>query len=439
MTRKDPPLLIFCFIGIFTASFAAVAQTGAPMQIIASKCGGCHKPGGDAPFSLTTLADVKKRISTIRQVIESRYMPPWKADDSYCNYSNGKSLSGKERGAILDWIAAGATTDKAGSAKTTNAGGGVIASPAIDSASNDITIKSGFHYTVKGDNVERFVIFKLPFENNREINIGGMEFISGNKRLVHHVNYGLFSIDQPATDIAAGSRFIETDDPNSNQAEYDHLTTHPVYYTGWIPGSSGEHYPQYFGWVLPKRGVVIFTVHFSASPINETFDFGIRLYASSQPIQRKVKIISFGSGGVGEKDITPSFVIEPNKISKFELKMFTRSPQSVMYIWPHMHLLGKSYKAYAVSPGKDTIPLVSIPQWDYRWQELYRMKELTYIPAGSTLVIEGIYDNTSNNPMNPNSPPQRIYPTKNMESNKEMFTLLMIYVPYEPGDEKIKL
>ena len=428
---------LFLLLVAFLGSLPVLAQTTA-MDVIVNKCGSCHSKGGDAPFPLTTHAEVKKRISTIRSVVQSGYMPPWKADNDYCSYSNDKSLSPKEKKTILDWIAAGAKNDGPGAAR--NAAAAPSANlPAGKADGNTITIRSDLKYSVKGDNTERFVLFKVPFEFDSESNIDGIEFISGNKRVVHHVNYGVFAVDQPGVDIKGGNAFIETDDPKANQAEYDHLTGKPVYYTGWIPGSSGESYPRNFGWVLPRRGVLIFTVHFSAIPVSETFDFGIRLHTAKDPIQRKIRIISFGSGGIGEKDITPNFAIQPNQVNSFELKMGTRSPQSVMYVWPHMHLLGKRYKAYAVTPTKDTIPLVSIPEWDYRWQELYRLKQLTHIPAGSILVMEGVYDNTSANPLNPHNPPQLILSTKNMESTKEMFTLLMIYVPYEPGDENIKL
>jgi len=426
---------ILLFI-LFALTIPALAQQGSAMEVIANKCGSCHKNGGDAPFPLTTYPEVRKKISTIKTVVQSGYMPPWKADNNYCGYSNDKSLGVEEKKAILDWIAGGAKNEHTTVAKSNKTS--EHASPTTTDG-NNIIIKSNFRYTIKGDNTERFVIFKLPFEYDKEFNIAGIAFISGTKKAVHHVNYGVFAVSDPNVDINGGSQFIETDNPNADQAEYDHLASRPAYYTGWIPGSSGEKYPENFGWVLPQRGVVIFTVHFSAIPVNEVFDFGIRLQTTDGTIKRQIKIISFGSGGIGEKDITPNFVIEPNKLNRFDLKMFTRSPQSVMYVWPHMHLLGKSFKAYAVSPRKDTIPLVFIPQWDYRWQELYRMKQMTYIPAGSVLVMEGVYDNTKENPFNPNNPPQVILPTKNMESTKEMFTLLMIYVPYEPGDENIKL
>jgi hypothetical protein len=101
-----------------------------------------------------------------------------------------------------------------------------------------------------------------------------------------------------------------------------------------------------------------------------------------------------------------------------------------------MHLLGKTFTSYAVTPAGDTIPLVRIPEWDFRWQEIYRVQNLIRIPKGSIIHIEGDYDNTSNNPFNPNSPPQGIFSWGDMKTNEEMLTMVMVFLPYQPGDEK---
>ena len=64
--------------------------------IIQAKCSGCHKPGESAPFSLLTYNDVAKRASFIKAVIQKKYMPPWKADNSYVHFANDRSLSEEE-------------------------------------------------------------------------------------------------------------------------------------------------------------------------------------------------------------------------------------------------------------------------------------------------------------------------------------------------------
>jgi hypothetical protein len=104
-----------------------------------------------------------------------------------------------------------------------------------------------------------------------------------------------------------------------------------------------------------------------------------------------------------------------------------------------MHYIGKVFTAYAVTPDGDTIPLVHIPRWDFRWQEIYRFRHLIKIPRGSTLTIEATYDNTADNPFNPFSPPRPIFSSGDMRSTDEMMTLMMVFLPYQDGDENIKL
>jgi hypothetical protein len=110
---------------------------------------------------------------------------------------------------------------------------------------------------------------------------------------------------------------------------------------------------------------------------------------------------------------------------------------SVMYVWPHMHLLGKTFKAFAVKPTGDTVKLSHIPDWDFRWQEIYRFKKLVPIPQGSRLFVQGTYDNTSNNPFNPNNPPRLVMSSGNMETTNEMLTMIMVFLPYRKGDENL--
>src|SRR5688500_10789648 len=72
--------------------------------IIQAKCVNCHKPNEAAPFSLVTYEDVAKRASFIKKVVSSRYMPPWRADAHYVDYSNNRSLSNEEINKIVQWV-----------------------------------------------------------------------------------------------------------------------------------------------------------------------------------------------------------------------------------------------------------------------------------------------------------------------------------------------
>src|SRR5687768_8365422 len=72
--------------------------------IIEAKCAPCHRPGEAAPFNLLTYEDAAKRATFIAEVVGSKYMPPWKADDHYVSFANNRSLSDEQIKLILDWI-----------------------------------------------------------------------------------------------------------------------------------------------------------------------------------------------------------------------------------------------------------------------------------------------------------------------------------------------
>ena len=88
----------------------------------------------------------------------------------------------------------------------------------------------------------------------------------------------------------------------------------------------------------------------------------------------------------------------------------------------------------------DTIKLISIPKWDFRWQYFYTYKHMLKIPSGSTIIAEATFDNTVNNPLNPFNPPRTISERNgSMRTTDEMFQLICTFVPYQSGDENISL
>lgn len=424
-------LLLFVSVKAFSqnTTFKDVAN------IFETKCAVCHKPGEAAPFSLLTYEDIKNRASFIKHVIETRYMPPWRADAHYRDYSNNRSLSKPEILKIVSWINNNAPRGDYPKNKSIISG--------ISSSENrqpDLTLKIDKPFLVKGDNLEKFIVFKIPFEIDSERNVEAVEFVCNNKKIIHHVNYGFYNVPDTGINIYADSSYVDTDIKDDKIHQYDKYYQIPMnYYTGWIPGASIESYPPGIGWKMPKRGVVLLTAHYSSIAVDEKSIVGINLYFTKKPIKREVQIVSLGSAGIGEDDISPPLFLEPNKIQTFKLKVRTQEDQSIMYVWPHMHYLGKEFTAFAVTPQNDTIPLVHIPAWDFRWQELYKMKKFVYLPAGSEVNMIGTYDNTANNPFNPHSPPQFVVSTDNMEATDEMFTLIMIYVSYRKGDENLNI
>lgn len=405
--------------------------------IIHSKCTPCHRPGEAGPFSLISYEDVAKRASFVKKVVSSGYMPPWKPDNNYRSFHNDRSLTQSEKELIVKWV-----DNKApeGSVKAkSQVPDKLYISGTQYGRKPDTVLRMSKPFFLKGDNSERFIVFKIPFNFGKEQNVEAIEFVSSNKQVIHHANFAVHPVEE-SVDITQGADFVDLSGPDRTQYDqYMPFKTKMDYYGGWIPGTSFESYPKDFGWVMPKKGVILLTIHYAPSGKDQEDISGINFFFTPNPVKRKVSVISLGSAGVGEGAIEPYFMIPADTTKSFELKIVTPQDQSLLYVWPHMHLLGKTFKSYAVTPQGDTIPLVSIPNWDFKWQEIYRYKKLIKIPKGSILTIEALYDNTKSNPNNPSNPPRMVFSANDMKTTDEMMTMLLVFLKYETGDEDLVL
>ena len=145
-------------------------------------------------------------------------------------------------------------------------------------------------------------------------------------------------------------------------------------------------------------------------------------------------------GTLGISKIEPPLIIKPNTVQTFRTNLKLEKDISILTVNPHMHLLGRSFIAYAVKPDGDTIPLIRIPRWDFRWQYFYTYEKMLKVPAGSTIYVEGVYDNTTANPLNPFNPPRLVMQREeSMRTTDEMFQFIVSFLPYKEGDENISL
>jgi len=80
----------------------------------------------------------------------------------------------------------------------------------------------------------------------------------------------------------------------------------------------------------------------------------------------------------------------------------------VLAVYPHAHFLGREMQGYAIRSDGTKEWLVWIKQWDFNWQGDYRYRKPVYLSKGTTLHLRYSYDNSTNNPVNPNQPPKRV-------------------------------
>ena len=164
----------------------------------------------------------------------------------------------------------------------------------------------------------------------------------------------------------------------------------------------------------------------------------INVFYAAKPPTRPTFELMLGTNG--QSEIIPPLVVPPNRVITCRTKGVVPDDISVLTINPHMHLLGTSFKAFGLTLHGDTIKLISIPRWDFRWQYFYTFQKPVKLPKGTTIIVEGVFDNTVNNPNNPNNPPKTVSDKKaSMRTSDEMFQFIITWMPYKRGDEQIVL
>ncbi len=413
--------------------------------IIYKNCTTCHRTGEAGPFNLITYQDVSSRSKLVKFVTKTRFMPPWPADATYSHFIDEKVLSQNEIDLIAQWVDEGCA--KGDSTKLPKVPvfpiGSQLGKP-------DLIIKFKEKYKIKGDGQDRFLLMRVPYEIPKDQYISTIEVVPDNKKLVHHVNAQLLSYDfDKRNDVFKGNVVVDVNDYPTILEAYKKLDlpnddgsfpmlTYSV--TNYLPGVTPPIYPAGIGgFKLTRKGALFLKdIHYGPSRVDTTDETTFNVFYSKMPPLRPTKELQMGTYGVSS--IVPPLVIPPDTIMKFTSQYTLPIDISVLTINPHMHLLGKNFIAYAVTTNGDTIPMIKINKWDFRWQYFYTYKKMLKIPQGSTIHVEAIYDNTRQNPNNPFSPPRLVAEREgSMRTSDEMLQFIITYLPYQQGDENISL
>jgi hypothetical protein len=413
--------------------------------IVYSNCTPCHRPGEAGPFKLISYHDLAKRSKMIKEVVQTRYMPPWPADKHYSTFLNEWGLSDDEILMIKAWVDQDVPIGNKDSIPPPPVypSGSMLGEP-------DLVLKMPEAYHIKGNNSDQFIVTKIPYELVQDTFVKAIEFVPDNRKLLHHMNGHVVQYDDSLKKSLDGGKNIVAYDKSLSQhllymelgilnddGSYPHLTTSVVNY---LPGSVNTQYPDGIGGIhLKKKGYFLLKdLHYGPSAIDTLDQSSINIFFSDVPPERPVQEVMLGTLGVTK--VEPPLLIPPDQILTFTTEWMVPEDISILTVNPHMHLLGKTFKAYVLTPIGDTIPLIYIPQWNFRWQFFYTYPKMLKIPAGSVIYVEASFDNTTENPENPFNPPRTIRERNgSMGTTDEMFQFIISYLPYQKGDEMVSL
>lgn len=410
----------------FLLVFQAQAQTPTFSQhiapIIYAKCTPCHRPGEVGPMPFTSYNQVAAYSGMIKYVTGIKYMPPWKPDPNFSHFLDENVLTAQEITQIQQWANNGAPEGNPALTPPvpTFPTGSQLGTP-------DLVVKMAQKFTHQGNNKDQYQIFVLPTNEATDKNIAAVEFRPGNKRIAHHA---IIAMDTTNRAVVKDSQ-----DPRYGYEQFGGFGFTPTetVWGGWTPGNAPRFYPPGMGKKLYKGAKLLLQMHYGPSAITEQDSSTINVFFAPTAVTRYVQTVPISTPQL----VNGPFVIPANQVKTFHAVTPVPANLSLISVLPHMHLLGKSWRIFALKPNGDTIKIVKINDWDFNWQNNYRFPHLVKIPAGSILHVFGTYDNTSSNPLNPNNPPQPV--TWGESTTEEMFLAYFEYVPYQNGDENLNI
>jgi hypothetical protein len=162
---------------------------------------------------------------------------------------------------------------------------------------------------------------------------------------------------------------------------------------GMAPGDMQGILPDGDAKRVPKGARLAFQMHYTPNGKKQSDRSSIGVIFARRPPKQYV---------VAEPVFNALFRIPPNA-ANYQVESFytLKKDGAIVGFMPHMHLRGKDFQYEAIYPdGKKEI-LLSVPRFNFNWQTIYRPVRPLPMPRGTRLHCVAHFDNSANNPNNP--------------------------------------
>jgi peroxiredoxin len=345
--------------------------------ILESKCVSCHSAGNIGPFAMSSYSKVKGFSDQIREEILTQRMPPWSADRHFGVFQGDRSLAPAEAQTLLRWIDAGAPRGEgedrlAALAQTqSKPDAWVLGQP-------DYVVTPSRRMEIPATGVVDYITNIVDCPIPTDAWLKGAVVRPDNKKVVHHV---IVYLEYPEGY------------PGANSWEEKWLTS-------WSPGRAPTLFPGGTGKFIPKGTKLRFQLHYTPYGKEAADLTEIGLYLHQQPPSTELR-----KTGAANRD----FTIPAQASNHSTLAVLNFPKDTILYdLSPHMHKRGSWFRYEALYPDGKYEVLLSVPRYNFNWQQSYRFAQPKHVPAGTRILCTGGFDNSSFNPDNPD-PTQSVH------------------------------
>lgn len=377
--------------------------------ILNRQCVSCHQPGAVGPFSLSSYREARVWARQIADVTRRQIMPPWKPVAGFGEFQDARLLAAREQAILARWAAAGAPDAEPigrrspasrppgplpGDPKQTPkpptfTAGWTLGKP-------DLVLRARQPFAVRAEGRDQYRCFVLPVDFKEDTYVSLTQIRPDQRSVVHHV---IVYIDAKGETLKLAGT-----DPNASFDNPNAGVSAPVrdlpWLQGWAPGNRPRPAPPGTAIQIPKGAKLVMEVHYhpSGEPLIDRTEIGITF--AREPVQKQFLVTALA------QLVLP---LEPNRARIPVIATTTLTEGEMLYgISPHMHRIGREMQVWATLPDGRRLDLIWLKDWDFNWQEAYYYRQPIHLPKDTKVELVAYYDNSSENPRNPNQPPKRI-------------------------------
>lgn len=336
---------------------------------------------------LETYEQTKPWASQIARAVEMKMMPPWFADPRFGHFANDPSLTEQQIAQIVAWANASAPPGGSHDApppKKWTSGWNIPQPDLVVKMPNSVTIPAS------GEVEYTYEIVATHFSDDRWVQMA--EFRPGSPAHVHHA---VVYIRPPNSDwlrhAPVGEPFTASTLTDPEEKRQAHETTSDLLLV-YAPGSAPDEWADGMAKFVPAGSDLVFQMHYTTNGTADTDQTSVGLvFAKTPPKQRVITL-----------QLNNHALIIPPGADNFRVEVQGTLPHdaTLLSLFPHMHLRGKRFE-YDIVHEDGSVEVLLRVNYHFHWQLSYKLAEPRLLKGGTKLRAIAWYDNSANNPHNP--------------------------------------
>ncbi len=344
----------------------SVTYTKDILPILQENCIVCHRAGGAnlggmiAPMSFTTYAETRPWAKAIARAVSTRRMPPWAASEEHAGvFMDERVLTDDEISTLVTWVETGARrgnpTDAPAPLDFPNTDGWTIGEP-------DLVLKMPEAFFVPDDLLDATKYFPMKLTE----------------------------------EMLPEDRWLQASEMRPGSEAVHHIILSPI--GGIAPGNLPSVYRDGYSAKLRAGQTVVWNMHYHKEPgpgtgMYDQSSVGIKFYPKGYTPEHVISTMPLGP---------MDFLIPAGDPYYSAQASHTFAKDALINsMMPHMHYRGKEVRYELTYPDGTQETMLSVPEYDFNWQTSYRFKEPKAVPAGTKVTLTGWWDNSADNPFNP--------------------------------------